>query len=300
MTAKIGVAISTTGHPHRMEFLETCVRRWVKALPSGAPVYVTVDGSEKDFERVQKRIWGLAEIYRVGQPLSDERLQGAGRQGVAVNKNTGIELLMNAGVEHLFLSDDDCWPLYPQSLDKHIRLAEHSILHSGVYWGRHRRAGVRTDPDGFSWSEWTWPRGVMLYAQRPVIEIAGGMREEFGIGGHEHVEWSRRIGNLGLTPEAFCAPASYDGHSGLGAAALWHAEDMPRLGESLHTTGQRRRDLTTVPKKSTDEWDRIEAIMERTKTSTDFVPYTARENGRMAATMASSTPPMAEEPGEHT
>jgi len=47
----VGVAISTTGDPHRLPFLESNTLRWVAAMPPSAPVFVTVDGDEEAAER---------------------------------------------------------------------------------------------------------------------------------------------------------------------------------------------------------------------------------------------------------
>jgi len=49
----VGVAISTTGDPHRLPFLESNTLRWVAAMPPSAPVFVTVDGDEEAAAYVQ-------------------------------------------------------------------------------------------------------------------------------------------------------------------------------------------------------------------------------------------------------
>lgn len=290
-----GIAISTTGHLHRMDLLRRSVTEWVRCAPGGSPVYVTVDGSDEDAARVNQVVFDAVGIFavvlRVGQPQVGLRWgPDQTRLGVAANKNTGIEELMRAGVEHLFLSDDDCWPLYPQSLDKHIELNRHSISHSMVCWGKHRFEEVITDPDSsVSWARWSWPRGAMLYAHRDVITSVGGMVEEFGPGGHEHVEWSQRIHNALMTLDAFVSPVSYTTRNGMGAAALWHCEDMRRPGEPLGNLRLRRRNLTSVERQPGD-WEKIEDVMFRMRGSTDFVPYRAVDNGRASATLCVINP----------
>lgn len=300
MTGRIGVAISTTGDVHRLGLLEQCAQAWWRALAAkGLPttVYVTVDGDEDAVARVARAVMGFAEVYRVGQggnmkipgvPQVYPAYEGTTRLGVAVNKNTGIELLMDSAtdIEHLFLCDDDTWPLLPQSIDKHLTLnMAHDVRHSMVCWGGHRLSGM---PNG-ALAYWTWPRGVMLYARRNVIETIGGMDERFGPGGHEHVEWSQRIYNAGLTPQPFCSPASYGTREGYGARALWHAEDMRRPGEKLGDHRLRRRNLTSVRRRDED-WDLINEIMDQRQGSRDFLPYQAHENGRGSATLCGSNP----------
>lgn len=288
MTGRIGVAISTTGDVHRLGLLEQCAQAWWRALAAkGLPttVYVTVDGDEAAVARAARAVVGFAEVYRVGQPRWSVS-PFDGRMGVAVNKNTGIELLLDSAtdIEHLFLCDDDTWPLLPQSIDKHISLPMH---HSMVCWGGHRLGD--TSPRLVGYVEWTWPRGVALHATRQAVETIGGMDERFGPGGHEHVEWSQRIYNAGLTPHPFCSPASYATREGYGARALWHAEDMRRPGEKLGDHRLRRRNLTSVRRRDED-WDLINEIMDQRQGSRDFLPYQAHENGRGSATLCGSNP----------
>lgn len=285
----IGVAISTTGDEHRMGFLETCVTNWRRVLPLGSVLVVTVDGDEDDAERARRATEAALStggtVYRVPQNLDG---QAELRWGVAANKNTGIELLMDShNVEHLFLSDDDIWPLYPQSLDKHADLSYKGVAvpHSMVNWGRHRLVDPGAGHMGpGTRSVWKWPRGSMLYMHRDVIYTVGGMVEEFGPGGHEHVEYSQRIHNAGLTPAPFISPASYATRNGLGASALWHAEDMPRPREPLGNLRARRRAITSVRRQDGD-WVKIDEVMARMQGSDEYVPFRAHENGRASATL---------------
>lgn len=290
-TGTIGVAISTTGDEHRLGFLETCVRMWRAALPLGSVLVVTVDGDEHAATRARQVTdpSKFGTVYRVGQPDRPYRWQGRGGcLGVAVNKNTGLELLMDNYVEHLFLCDDDTYPLYPQALTKHTALGQ---PHSMVCWGKSRLTpSSQGDAEGYV--EWAWPRGVMLYTHRSVVEKVGGMDERFGPGGHEHVEWSQRIHNAGLTPAPFITPVSYALRGAAGPAmradALWHCEDMRKPGETGDAWDRRKRRNTSIRRKGSD-WTHIDKIMAEVQGRTDFVPFRAHENGRSSATLWSSS-----------
>lgn len=271
---KIGVAISTTGEEHRLGFLETCVEAWREALPLGNVLYVTVDGDEETAKRVAEVInpAKFGNVVQVGQ-----RPGHKGRLGVAVNKNTGLELLMDTGCHDLFLCDDDTWPLSRAALHQHTRLG---IPHSIVCWGQSRlirRVGKQ--------AHWKWPRGVVLYTERHVIEAVGGMNERFGPGGHEHVEWSQRISNAGFTETPFISPADYALDRSKGARRYWNAEDMPRENESLTAHADRKKATTTIHR-SEGEWARLDALMQELEGSTAFVPFRARENGRLSDTLS--------------
>lgn len=113
-----------------------------------------------------------------------------------MTKNAGIAALMDAGCDHLFLADDDCWPLRSHWWSPYVRSQESHLCHC---WGQTRFH--REDP-GLGVSVWNWPRGVLLYVERKVIERVGGMRTEFKNAG-EHAEFSRRIHNCGFTTYEF-------------------------------------------------------------------------------------------------
>lgn len=277
---KIAVAISTTGDDHRMRFLETSVRGWRRALSAidpTAPIFVTVDGTAEKAVAVRERLSPLDEntaVLRVGQ-----RKDGAsrdGRLGVAVNKNTGLSLMMGTSREHFFLSDDDTYPLSCAALIDHI---DAPLVHSMVCWGKHRKPSVH-HMNGVRYAEWSWPRGVMLYVERGVVGLVGGMIEEFGPGGHEHVEWSRRIHQSGLTPAPYCSPLSNITSTG----ALWSAEDRAKTGENTSRLLARRKAITSVRRKDSD-WPRIQQIMADRDGDTSFVPYDAEQNARLSATL---------------
>ncbi len=272
--ADFGAAISTTGDPHRMEFLQTAVRNWAAAL-EGSPLFVTVDGDEEAAQRVREAVGGQVTVIRVGQPgpgWDNGFGMRNGRIGVAANKNTGIEALMDVVEVGLFLSDDDSSPLSADSLRLHTRTPD---KHTMVCWGL-SRLSTRTSGDGFAY--WRWPRGVMLYIPRNGIEAVGGFREEFGPGGHEHVEFSRRVDpSRGM----FVTPEEYASNRGQGAGLYWHAEDRPRPGEKGEALDARRSKQTSV-RHDEGDWDRISRVM---KTSTeDFAPYRASDNNRLDAT----------------
>lgn len=128
-------------------------------------------------------------------------------------------------------------------------------------------------------ARWSWPRGVLLYVRREVVEAVGGMVEGFGYGGHEHAEWSRRIYAAGFTPAPFCTPRQYADRRAKGAVDYWHGEDMKAPGETTTMLGTRRAAITSV-KRQRGDWTRIHAMMERYEGSAEFVDYHELANGR--------------------
>lgn len=220
MTGKVGVAISTTGT--RPEMLERAVQAW------------TLEGVD------------------VVQVHTDTF-----RHGVAWNKNRGILDLMNADVQHLFLADDDVYPLHRGSWEAYVQDPEPHLM---LCWGKHR---LLWRDQGYA--EYKWPRGPLLYAHRSVVEAVGGMRTEFGAGGHEHVEWSRRIHQAGLTSRMF-ADLDRDPRE------WWHAEDMPLARETVRQFQARKRRNTTI-KRTTADRRRVDGLWAELDGNTDYVDY---------------------------
>lgn len=167
--------------------------------------------------------------------------------GVAATKNRGIAALMDAGCEHLFLADDDVWPVTPQWARPYVDDPQPHLMHC---WGRSRLL-----VDDGHYTTWRHPRGVLLYAHRSVVETVGGMRLEFGRWGGEHVEWSRRIHAAGLTAHRYADLS-------VARRRIWHAEDYTRATPS--TVGQAEREASAPLRRE---------LYEKYSGSTEFVEY---------------------------
>lgn len=278
----VAVAISTTGDPWRLIWLKRSVTQWLKYV-TPENIAVTVDGDETALRRVHEMLLRApARVIKVGQPRTPDPARiREGRLGVAVNKNTGLSFLMDTGAQHLFLCDDDTAPKNIEALSLHVN---HTLEHSMVCWGRSRvqsTGGVL----GNKYTSWSWPRGVLIFVRRAIVERVGGFVEDFGPGGHEHVEWSRRIYQHGFTPTPFPTPAQYMWDAGTGARKFWDCEDMPKPGEPLGNTRLRKQRLTSVRRRDGD-WEHIEQIMAERDGDTSFVPFRAADNGRFPATLS--------------
>lgn len=182
----IGVAVSTHARPG---VLSTALSRWALAMPDLLVVTHDVDG-----------------------------------EGIAATKNRGLTALMDAGCDHLFLADDDVWPVSDSWAGLYVSDPEPHLMHC---WG-----SSRLEMDNGHYTVWKHPRGVLLYAERRVVEAVGGMRTEFGRWGGEHVEWSRRIHSAGFTRFRYadlCAARK----------RVWHAEDYTRKTASTVSAEER-------------------------------------------------------------
>lgn len=187
-STSIGIAITTHNRP---ELLKRALDAQKKHLPSGATVVVVDDGSDTP-----------AVV-----PSWVKLIRHDTAKGIAAAKNAGIAALVDAGCEHQFLFDDDVWPVaeswwlpYVESDEPHLMLLwEYEFFRSAKLVAHTR------------------PKGCMLYAERRVIDRIGGMDLVFGRWGCEHIQWSDRIFNAGLTSSRYMDVP--------GSESLFHACD---------------------------------------------------------------------------
>lgn len=168
---RIGVGITTR---NRQDIAYATLAAWRNLLPKSAVIVVVDDASDEPFKGATFRF--------------EERV------GIARAKNKCLELLYSAGVEHFFLSDDDTYPISPDWWKPYVESPEPHLMYIFEWRGGPPR--VAADDKHVAWSH---PCGPMLYIARDVLEIVGGMDLGYGIWGHEHVDYSNRIHNAGLT-----------------------------------------------------------------------------------------------------
>ncbi|MCF3449960.1 glycosyltransferase family 2 protein [Enterobacter hormaechei] len=184
-SVKIGIAITTHNRP---EVLKRTIEQHMKHLPSGALVVVVDDGSKP------------AAV--VPDNVKLVRLDPSG--GIVASKNASLTMLVEAGCEHLFLWDDDAWPIadnwhlpYIESPEPH--LAYQFLDLAGMNKLNDLSELYRDDQH----VAYTGQRGVMLYYHRSAIEKVGGFDPVYGRGMYEHSDLALRIHNAGLTTWAY-------------------------------------------------------------------------------------------------
>lgn len=253
----MGVAITTH---NRSDIARRCVEQ-VIANSKGAHVVVVDDASDKPF---------TAEGVTV--------FRFDAQQGIARSKNKCIELLMDAGVEHLFLLDDDCWPIDQTWMERYANHPEPHLCY--LFKDRNGRGQVMDTPrttydDGTMWAQ-EHPRGCLLYLHRSVVERVGGYRREFGIWGNEHIEYSQRIFNAGLTLQPY--------QDICGAEKIVCSLDA---NPAQHEGFKR-----SVPERvRSEELARNDAVLERFAGTDDFVEYRDLPNRVVTAFFTSHIDP---------
>lgn len=153
-------------------------------------------------EQIRKHTPGATVV--VVDDASDKPVEGADYRfeknaGIARASNKCLELLYNAGAEHIFLFDDDTYPLVDDWYAPYIESPEPHLM-----WIFDKPKGVQKRQvevlyEGEQFTAYHATRGCMIYVERRVLDRVGGMNPAFGQYGWEHVSWSDRIHSAGFT-----------------------------------------------------------------------------------------------------
>ncbi|HEJ8096735.1 TPA: glycosyltransferase family 2 protein [Serratia marcescens] len=197
--SRIGIAISTHQRP---EVLARAISQHLKHLPPGALVVVVDDGSNP-----AAAVPDGIQLFRHEESC-----------GIVATKNASLEALISAGCEHLFLWDDDAWPIADGWHLPYIASPEPHLAYQFLDLAGPRKlqdlAVLHADDE---YVAYTGQRGVMLYYHRSAIEKVGGFDPVYGRGMYEHSDLALRIHNAGLTTWAYADV--------VGSASLIHSLD---------------------------------------------------------------------------
>lgn len=180
---RIGVAVASFD---RQTVLDNTIARILEHTP-GAYIVVVDDHSPTPVT-----VPDGVEIIRLPE-----------NRGVAGAKNACLAALMAAGCEHLFLFDDDAYPVksgwwrpYVDSPEPHLM----AIFDKPKGATKQQVETLYEDADHVHFHA---TRGYMLYVERRVVEAVGGMDPAFGKWGWEHASWSDRIHAAGFTTSRY-------------------------------------------------------------------------------------------------
>lgn len=185
ISSRIGIAISTH---QRAEVLKRALEQHLKHLPAGALVVVIDDGSKP----------------AAAVPDGVQLLRHETSLGIVASKNASLSALMDAGCEHLFLWDDDAWPIADNWHLPYIESPEPHLAYQFLdLAGRNKLNDLSVLYRDDQHVAYTGQRGVMLYYHRSTIEKVGGFDPVYGRGMYEHSDLALRINNAGLTTWAY-------------------------------------------------------------------------------------------------
>lgn len=191
-TSKIGIGITTR---NRREIAAVTVSQWMQFLPEGARIVVVDDASDR--------------------PFPDASFRFEKQAGIAAAKNKCLELLEDC--EHIFLSDDDCFPKVADWWQPYINNSQPHLMYTFTHLANGRRNGRNKQGEHKDYQYFELPCGCLLYLNSLCLRTVGGFDTEFKIWGYEHVEYSKRIYNAGLTEQPYCDVLNSD--------AIWFSYD---------------------------------------------------------------------------
>src|SRR5690606_1266071 len=169
-------------------------------------------------------------------PESDYRFDR--NVGIARAKNKCIELLYGAGCQHLFLFDDDTYPVVDGWYKPYV---DAPAAHLMYIFQDNANTPTLVHDDG-QVQAWSNPRGCMLYVTRECVDTVGGMdTHAWGKWGGEHADWSTRIFNAGLTH--------------------WRFADVNNSGELIYCADQDGKVKSTTP--DSEKQAAIQPVMKR-------------------------------------
>lgn len=179
--ARIGIAITTH---NRADVLKRALAQHQQFLPPGALVVVIDDGS----------------VPPATVPDGVQLIRHPASLGIVSSKNRSLEELVAAGCEHLFLWDDDAWPIAADWHQPYVDSPEPHLAYQFLDLSGPKKlndmAVLYRDEQHIAC---TGQRGVMLYYHRSAIEKVGGFDPAYGRGMYEHPDLALRIHNAGLT-----------------------------------------------------------------------------------------------------
>lgn len=229
-STSIGIGVTT--HNRNPLVADTVAR--IKALTPNARVIVVDDASVTPV-----RIDGVT-VYRFKRNV-----------GIARAKNKCLELLSDC--DHVFLFDDDTYPIKEDWYEPYIASPEHHLMYLFEKWSSGRAVGddavLYTDNQHVAHCH---SRGCMLYVDRLALATVGGMDTRYGKAMNEHLDWSMRMHNAGLTSFRYM--------------------DVVGSEQLIHSMDQHQEVRTSIENRMTHK-DSNEHLLKEAETSTAYVPY---------------------------
>lgn len=187
MQPKIAICISTYNRP---DVLYQCLEQQAKYLPFGAKIFVVDDGStdRPDASKIEQAI-DYAPLYYYENGVN---------RGIAATKNKCLELADAWGAEHIFLFDSDTWPIAPDWWVPYVESKEPHLMYQFRLPGKPDK-DMQVIYQDESVVAYTHTRGAMIYVERRVLDVVGGLDTNYGLAYFEHPDWTNRIHNAGLT-----------------------------------------------------------------------------------------------------
>lgn len=143
-------------------------------------------------------------------------------EGVAKSKNRLLKELEEC--DHIFLFDDDCYPINDGWWQSYVNHDEPHLMYQFKLPNKPASdmQELYRDEDTVAYSH---TRGAMIYIERRVLDVVGGFDTKY-VNGFEHADLTTRIHNAGLTTH--------------------RAQDVPNSDQLLYCLDQDARVESTI------------------------------------------------------
>lgn len=228
----IGIGITT----HNRNQLVASTLAKIQEYSPGAKIVVVDDASQS-----RVRIEG-ANIYRFSKNV-----------GIARAKNKCLELLRDC--DHIFLFDDDTYPIQHDWWRPYVESSEPHLMYLFESWSSGNPVGDDriVYEDGLIEAH-EHARGCMIYVHSSVLDRVGGMDTRYGKGMHEHLDWSNRIYNAGLTSFKYM--------------------DVPNSDQLIHSMDEHQEVASSLARIERRVLAQNNAqLLEASTTSSEYAPY---------------------------
>lgn len=145
--------------------------------------------------KVEMKILIVDDASETAYAIADHRFHR--QAGVARAKNKCLELAYDWGADHIFLFDDDCYPIAYDWWKPYVEHKEPHLMYQFKLPGKPETdmRELYRDNETVAYSH---TRGAMIYVTKEVLDTVGGMDVRYH-NGFEHPDWTNRIHNAGLT-----------------------------------------------------------------------------------------------------
>lgn len=196
---RIGIGVTTRNRP---KALEACLKHFLAFPADDSRIVIVDDDSDPNY-------FDVTRSFIIAKP-NTRYIRNQSRLGVGAAKNLCLWHLRDC--EHVFLFDDDTWPMAEGWADGWIEASEgvgHSMFLTSLVGGRAQAVTADVQPIKRlgRMISYTNGLGAMTYFSRECLNTLGGFPVGRNPYGYEHIQMSIRARDAGFTKgELFLSP----------------------------------------------------------------------------------------------
>jgi len=233
----LGVGITTKNRSH---ILEKTLSNIKHHTTHEKLKIVLVDDNSNEYHKIKN--FELCKKYNIDYYFNNKNL------GIAKSKNRCIEYIDDT--DFLFLYDDDCYPVKDYWWEPFITAyQEYGNEHFSLSFDKNKDGRpngnniineINNKKNDISLESFSNPCGILLFLTKNVLEKIGGFDNRYDLYGKEHVGYSLRCYNMGLTKSKFLSVKntlkyfySYDYENQLSSVLSYNEKEKSRKKNNI-------------------------------------------------------------------